>query len=323
MSLSDSQRVDAAKALEKLASLNVSLTKVAEEYSGRAQLLFRTVPFKTFSEEYQAAKLADKKTKLYRSDIRFRLAAFGRVFDNRPVATIEAREIDDWLRGLGLSLSSRKNFRKVLHAAFQFAVLRGYIPENPVAKTAKVKTMPSIPGILTPAEIKALLDCADAAMVPGIALGAFAGLRDAEIGRMEWGKVDLIGGFVKVDAAVAKTSSRRLVPISDNLRAWLAPFAKKTGDVRESERAPYELVRGVRKAACRRLAELGESSANLEKWPHNALRHSYVSYRLALVSNAAQVAEECGHSVQIMKQHYRELVTPGEAAKWFEVLPNT
>ena len=321
MTLSDSQRVDAASALEKLAPLNVSLNVAADEYLARAKQLSRTVPFWTLREEYLAAKKADGKTKLYISDIRFRLVAFGRVFDDRFVSTVETREIDDWLRNLGLSLASRKNFRKVLHAAFQYAVVRGYLPENPVTKTAKVKTMPSTPGILTPTDIKALLACADAAMLPGIAIAAFGGLRDAEIGRMTWDRIDFVSGYLKIDAMMAKTSSRRLVPISDNLRAWLTPFAKKTGKVRESLRAPYELIRGVRKAACKRLSELGESSANLEKWPHNALRHSYVSYRLALVANAAQVAEECGHSIQIMKQHYRELVTKDEAVKWFAVMP--
>jgi Zn-dependent membrane protease YugP len=69
------------------------------------------------------------------------------------------------------------------------------------------------------------------------------------------------------------------------------------------------------------MSEEGRAAPNLKNWPHNALRHSYVSYRLALIANAAQVAEECGHSVQIMKQNYRELVTRAEAVKWFAVMP--
>jgi hypothetical protein len=70
-----------------------------------------------------------------------------------------------------------------------------------------------------------------------------------------------------------------------------------------------------------KLLEVGEAATNLEAWPHNALRHSFASYRMALISNAAQVAEECGHSVQVMKTHYRELVTQGEANAWFAVMP--
>ncbi|MEY4939589.1 MAG: hypothetical protein RIQ93_1324 [Verrucomicrobiota bacterium] len=65
----------------------------------------------------------------------------------------------------------------------------------------------------------------------------------------------------------------------------------------------------------------GEAPSNLEEWPHNALRHSFASYRMAIVTNAAQVAEECGHSVQVMKTHYRDLVTKKDAEAWFAVMP--
>jgi hypothetical protein len=34
-----------------------------------------------------------------------------------------------------------------------------------------------------------------------------------------------------------------------------------------------------------------------------------------------ELAEECGHSVQVMKTHYRELVTKMDAEAWFAVAP--
>ncbi|MGO8699941.1 MAG: hypothetical protein ACLQVY_19775 [Limisphaerales bacterium] len=52
------------------------------------------------------------------------------------------------------------------------------------------------------------------ALLDVIAIGAFAGLRTAEIERLEWQDVDQSGGFIEVKAAKAKTRSRRLVPIS-------------------------------------------------------------------------------------------------------------
>ena len=56
-------------------------------------------------------------------------------------------------------------------------------------------------------------------------------------------------------------------------------------------------------------------------WKHNALRHSFISYRLAAVQNTAQVALEAGNSPQMIFQHYRELVRPADAEKWFAVTP--
>jgi hypothetical protein len=58
-------------------------------------------------------------------------------------------------------------------------------------------------------------------------------------------------------------------------------------------------------------------------WPHNALRHSYISYRIAVVQSAAQVALEAGNSPAIIFKHYRELVTKEAAAQWFGIMPKT
>jgi integrase len=321
MALSDAERVDAVRAAAVLAPHGVSLTAAAEAFHDRAKRLSRTVPFSTLRDELVAAKRADRKSSRYLSDLKNRLASAGQTFDDRPVAAIEPRELDDWLRGLGLSPTSRINFQKVLHTAFEFAVMRGYATENPVAKTAKVKAYHQAPGILTPKEIGALLAEADPQVAAAIALSAFAGLRDAEAERVTWERIDLIGGHIKIDAGVAKTASRRLVPISANLRAWLTPLSRKEGKIRPLPRISYPLYRAARKAAAAKLLAAGEPAKNLQEWPSNALRHSFASYRLALVANAAQVAEECGHSVQIMKQHYRELVTPAEALAWFAVMP--
>jgi len=323
MGLTDAQRVDAVRALVLLEPHGVSLTAAAEAFQARAKLLSRSVTFSALRDELVKAKKSDKKSDHYVADLTSRLAVFGREFDDRQVAAIEPNEIDDWLRNLGLSQTSRFNFRKVLRTAFAFAVMRGYAAENAVLKTAKVKADPTVPGILTPKEIAALLAAADPRVAAAFALSAFAGLRDAEVGRMTWDRVDLVSGHVKVDAAIAKTSSRRLIPISDNLRAWLAPLARSEGPIRPTGRLPYTLQRYARDAALKALLAAGGPAKNLQSWPKNALRHSFVSYRLAITANPAQVAMEAGHSVQVAKQSYQELVTPAAAREWFGVMPQT
>jgi len=45
-------------------------------------------------------------------------------------------------------------------------------------------------------------------------------------------------------------------------------------------------------------------------WKHNALRHSFISYRVAQVQNVAQVTLEAGTSPQMIFSNYRELVRP-------------
>jgi len=56
-------------------------------------------------------------------------------------------------------------------------------------------------------------------------------------------------------------------------------------------------------------------------WKHNALRHSFISYRVADIQNVNQVALEAGNSPAMIFKHYRELVTPDEAKTWFGIVP--
>ena len=77
---------------------------------------------------------------------------------------------------------------------------RNYCVGNPVVKTADAKEIEGTVGILTVAETARLLEAADAELVPFIAIGAFAGLRRAELERLDWSEVDLESGLITVQA---------------------------------------------------------------------------------------------------------------------------
>jgi integrase len=60
------------------------------------------------------------------------------------------------------------------------------------------------------------------------------------------------------------------------------------------------------------------------EWPDNALRHSFASYQLAHFKNAAATALELGHhDSRITFAHYRELVRPKEAERYWNIRPGT
>ena len=123
-------------------------------------------------------------------------------------------------------------------------------------------------------------------ITPYLSIGGFAGLRSAEITRLDWKNVNFDRGFIEVRADTCKTRARRLVPISDNLRAWLKPFALQSGPV-----VPY----GNANCVVARIA----SHAGI-KWKKNALRHSFVSYRLAATNDGAKTALEAGHNQKVL-----------------------
>lgn len=57
------------------------------------------------------------------------------------------------------------------------------------------------------------------------------------------------------------------------------------------------------------------------EWPRNVLRHSFITYRIAKLKSADQVALEAGNSESIIFKHYRELATEDLADQWFCILP--
>lgn len=166
--------------------------------------------------------------------------------------------------------------------------------------------------IFTPKEMAALLSKADDDLIPFLAIGAFAGLRSAEIERLDWSHVDLVQGHIEITADNAKTASRRLAPIPSNLKAWLAPIYQRKGRVFPISTAGGNLTERLQALA----AETG-----MNGWRKNALRHSFISYRVAAEQNVSQVALEAGNSPAIVFSNYRSVVKPSEAKTYFGISP--
>jgi integrase len=145
-------------------------------------------------------------------------------------------------------------------------------------------------------------------VLPILAIGAFAGLRAAEIQLLDWSEIDQVRGHIEIKAAKAESARRRIVPIQPNLAAWLRPYAGMKG---------FVVPRGAR----RKLNRV-RKAANLTQWPTNGLRHSFASYRLAAITDAPRVAAELGHtSPQMLYSTYRELVLPQEAELYWKISP--
>ena len=83
-------------------------------------------------DELVVAKQKGGASQFDMDDIRSRLAIFAKRFDGRPVGTITSTEIEDWLRSLNVSAVTRNHYRRLIVLAFNFAVQRGYMTDNPV-----------------------------------------------------------------------------------------------------------------------------------------------------------------------------------------------
>jgi integrase len=152
-----------------------------------------------------------------------------------------------------------------------------------------------------------LLEAAEEEATLYFALGAFTGLRSAELIRLEWDDINFARGHIQVGKGKSKTATRRLLPIQSNLMGWLSPYRGRTG-----------LVFVSAHAASRSVARAKDVIGD---WPTNALRHSYATYRLAQCHDAARVSLEMGNSPQMLFRNYRELADEGDAAAWFNIVP--
>jgi integrase len=177
-------------------------------------------------------------------------------------------------------------------------------------KTAEAREPKSKPGILTVEQASALLENSSAQILPYIAIGLFAGLRRAEIERLDWSEVDFESGHIEVTAEKSKSKvANRFITMQPNLREWLLPVRKLRGNV-----TPLENFR--------ELFEQARSNAGISEWPDNALRHSFASYHLAHFKDAKALALEMGHADSgMLFNHYRALVRPKEAERYWNIKP--
>ena len=202
-------------------------------------------------------------------------------------------------------------YRRVIHLLFEFAKARGYAADNPAASLERVKVKHGATLIFKPEEIAKLLTasspdsclCSSSARLPDCGARRLSGWNGATF--------TLPIKCIVVGADKAKTASRRVVPVADNLAAWLAPYAGRKGKVWTGGHDDfYNAQQETAKAAGL-------------KWKANALRHSAASYMFALSNDAGRVAGFLGNSASVVHKHYRELVKPADAQRWFSLKPKT
>jgi integrase len=234
------------KAEELLAPYGKSVIDAAEFYVERYEPIKNSRPVDDAIADFLHALRTDGLSARYQADCKNRLARFQISFG-------------DWLRGLKdesdrpLAALTRNTFWLRLSAFFNFAREQGWCSESPLLTSHKAKVRLSEIGILTPSEFARLLENASAETLPYWAIGGFAGLRTAELERLDWAEVHFDSDLIEVKAAKSKTASRRFVPIRPALKEWLAPCEDQKGRV-----APKIL---------RKRLERDRRIANIEHWP--------------------------------------------------------
>ena len=226
----------------------------------------------------------------------------------KSVHEVQRHHLESWLNAQSFSLKTRANYLRDLGILFNFAVARRWMAENPCGFIEKPSALDREVSVLKPGEASKLLAACPDAFLPGICLKLFAGLRTSELLSLDWSEVS--ASEVVVRGAKAKTRQRRIVALSENLAAWLQPLRKPSGRV-----VPF-----LQNAWHRSLEAIAESAGLT--LPPNVLRHSFGSYHFAQHRNENLTAAEMGNSPAMIFQHYRAVVTPEAAARFWSLVPS-
>ena len=259
----------------------------------------------------QRAQLSGK----YAYNREIQLRRFADTFPNTAVCDLSKELVDAFLRSLSkLSAKSRNHYRTAVRQWLQWAVRKDYLmvthrlgeadglrPEH--ANTAEV-------AFYAPREFAALLDAADESARPFLAIGGLAGLRTAELLRLDWADVWRVPGHIEITAGKSKTRQRRLVEICPALAAWLEPFRNlASGKIWSFNESTFQ----------EHFRDLCDRAKVARK--ANGLRHAFCSFHFAMHSNENLTAAQAGNSPAMIHAHYKGLATKTEAEKWFAVKP--
>jgi integrase len=241
-----------------------------------------------------------------------------------PAASIEEVEWQLWADRLsreGLSRSRIANHLAVASAIYGWAsrATRRLVPRNP---TLAVELPPNdevprtrVARAHEAAELLAALAPED--QVP-YALAFYAGLRRAEIHRLEWVDVDLNGYRLIVRKAKSEAGTDRRPPIAEPLRPILLAARLRAGRPENGRLSQVSVMSG--KLSSRATEAWDRANANrggdgvpaLERITLHECRHTYASFLMAAGYTLKELMEFMGHADLGMVQRYVKLLPQPE-----------
>jgi integrase len=329
---------EAAAAIALLPS-GVTLTDAVRAHVERNAGLQSSKAVREVIAEMLAAKDNAGLSDRHRDDLRRRLKLFGDAFQC-PIGDLSGKLIQTYLDGLkGVPRTKLNHFRHIV-TLIRWAVRRRLCPRDLLEELEGIELPRSEGGsigIFSPQQLLELLEGTRQFrpdLLGWVTIAAFCGLRTAELMRLDWSmvKLDRAEPFVEVPAAKAKTASRRLVPLCQAAQMWLRQVPERLGPVSPyaEENKVLHSIRGCADRLRRNQAKGHPTRQETEphaiesfQWVKNGLRHSFCSYRMAQIRDAARVALEAGNSPSMLFRNYRELVTPEEAERWFGLAPHS
>ena len=293
----------------------VSIIEACRDWVKRNAIVLPKISVADAVTKVQQRAVSDRKSKARQHELGVLLNQFAENFQCEA-HTITPSLISGYLTGLALSERSKRNHQDAIKHLNRWLVLHGYLAKGTdwmegVQKYSKRKRGEVT--IYTPEEISKVMATAKGWEVAFCSISSFSTIRHSELKRLDWAQVELSDkdgeSFIEILPMEGTKSDqrRRLIPIGDNLKAWLRTCQKQSGKVVPVKDSTTLIARIVKRAGV--------------EFKRNALRHSAISYRVAQTGDVPRVADESGNSVQVIRTNYLRRVKPSAAVEWFGIMP--
>ena len=192
-----------------------------------------------------------------------------------------------------------KNYIKTANTFCRWCVEQNYLYENCFEKVPTPEIICPEVEFLKVEELRTLLNTARdqyPKAVAYFALGAFAGIRSSACARLEFDSIDFENHGIAIKAEHAKNKRRVYLDSHEpNLWKWLEWAKANAPEGFNLTKRQWDDIRGK------------VATAAKVKMPHNALRHSFCTYHVALHGDAGKTATLLTHkgNVSILYEHYK------------------
>jgi integrase len=327
VALSSVDRLRAIHATERLRPYGKTIDDAVNFYVAHLEQLTASVPFSKLAthirEEFKRRAKNNEASGRHIETVHETLHKLEAKFGDRSVATIETKEIREWLLHLPLAAKTKNKHRGYARQIFNLGLDYGYCTTNPVVGVKKFRERSNEENgeisILSAEDTEKLFQTADTKVIPFLVLNFFCGIRRATVERLDWSDVSMAQKHVIVPRCKGKNQKRYRVMLSDNALEWLKPLAQEKG----SFLAPSRAMQSVGKPSKRRTRELivaAAESANIDL-PDNAGRHTFISMHVAYHESIERTALEADTSAEIIKSNYLDIVTREEAGNFWAIYP--
>lgn len=339
-------------ARERIVAAGGTLSEAVDFWLRHGVRIRETLTVPVLVERFIEAKRDAARSRRYVSQLGVSLGSFARRFPLLSAAEVMTADVEAWLRGGGWAAKTWNNYLGDVSALFEWARRHGFMRSNPAVNVERRRLADVEIHTLTLEECRALLDAAAGGLIAGrlegmrrkearrmrqraallgyVVLGLFAGVRPAEIERLDWAAADVDAGHVVIAGAKAKTRARRVIDLEPCAVAWLRLIGPdlRTGRICcEGFEDAWRVFRrdlGWAVATGASHVRRGDAASWRGAWPQNAMRHTFASYHFAHWNNEARLQALMGHeSPGMLHRHYRALKTSAEAACFWGMLPGS